>query len=89
MNELDTLSNILRRSGDVPLETMLVALLKYGKPRISHDGFGWYCAVEMYVAAKGVNFKVASDFSNPTPSHAVKQCAERLATTVRDFGGPT
>lgn len=45
------------RFGAIQLEEMLLALAKYGKPRLAHDGSGWYCVVEMYVTASGVNFK--------------------------------
>lgn len=67
------------------LEDQLIALSAYGKPRISHDGGGWYCAIDMYVSAAGVDFKVASDFSRPSPRSAAEQCAERLRKTLAEL----
>lgn len=76
---------ILRGSAK-SLEEMLYALTKYGKPRLSHDGKGWYCAVEMYVTAAGVDFKVASDFGCNSPMSAATQCASRLDKALSDIG---
>lgn len=74
------------RDGAKTLEEMLMALAKHGKPRLSHDGGGWYCAVEMYVCASGVDFKVASEFSRPSPMAAAQQCAQRLDKALSDIG---
>ena len=88
-NSSGTVSAIDRsviRDGARTLEEILLALAKYGKPRIAHDGDGWFCAVEMYVTAAGVNFKVASEFSRPSPIEAAKQCAQRLDKALSDIG---
>lgn len=74
------------RDGAQTLEEMLLELAKYGKPRLSHDGDGWYCAVEMYVSASGVDFKVASEFGRPSPIAAARQCAQRLDKALSDIG---
>ena len=41
----------------LPLDAMLDALSKFGKPRVCHDGKGWFCAVDMYVTEKGLSSK--------------------------------
>lgn len=60
------------------LEELLLQLSKFGKPRVSHTGDGWYAALEMYVGREGVDFKIASDFGAPSPLRAVEQCAQRM-----------
>jgi hypothetical protein len=67
----------------VPLDAMLDALSKFGKPRLSHTGAGWYCAVDMYVGEQGVEFKVASEFGLRSPADAVRQCAERMDIALK------
>lgn len=81
-----TLERLLLREGPISLEEMLLALAKYGKPRISHDGSGWYCAIEMYVSSSGVDFKVASEFGCSSPMAAALQCASRLDKAIKDIG---
>lgn len=77
--------NVMRDT-TVTLEQMLLALTKYGKPHLSHDGDGWYCAVAMYVSSAGVNFKVASEFGRSSPMAAAQQCAQRLDKALSDIG---
>lgn len=74
------------RDKNLPLEAMLLALSKFGKPRIHHMSDGWHCALEMYVSAAGVDFKVASGFNLPTPTAAAHECGERLDSVLRDLG---
>lgn len=74
------------RDKNLPLEAMLLALSKFGKPRISHMSEGWHCAVEMYVSSVGVDFKIASGFTLPTPTAAAQECAQRLDSVLRDLG---
>lgn len=83
---LDAVDRDVIRFGTSQLEEMLLALAKYGEPRLVHDGRGWYCCVEMYVTASGVNFKVASEFGRPTPMSAAIQCASRLDRALSDIG---
>lgn len=73
------------REGHMSLEELLNELAKYGKPRIAHTGSGWYCAVEMYVSAAGVDFKVDSDFGMKSPMSAATQCASRMNQALRDI----
>ena len=68
------------------LEDMLEDLSKYGKPRLMHMGEGWHAAIEMYVGSVGVDFKVASGFSLPTPTAAAAECAERLNKALAALG---
>lgn len=85
-SDLRQVDRSVLRDGAPALERMLLALAKYGKPRISHTGSGWHCAVDMYVSASGVDFKVASEFGMPSPISAATQCASRLDKALRDIG---
>ena len=71
--ELDR--TIVRDSGTTNLEAILRALSAYGKPRISLLSMGWYCAVDMYVGSKGVEFKIDSECRHPDPISAARECA--------------
>lgn len=64
----------------------MIGLLQYGKPRVSYVGEGWYASVEMNTPALGTNFTVASDFSNPSPLSAARQCAERVQLAMKMYG---
>jgi len=66
----------------VGLESMLSACLQFGEPRLSYLQGGWYCAVDMKVSTAGASFKVASDFNNPGPRDAVRQCLDRIQLTI-------
>lgn len=71
------------------LEELLVAMQKFGKPRLGmygNDG-RWSCAVEMHVSAKGATFEIKSEFGLTDPLSAAKQCYERVVQTLRDLGG--
>lgn len=83
---LPAVDRLVLFNGAKTLEELLLALAKYGKPRLSHDGSGWYCAVEMYVSSSGVDFKVASEFGRPSPIGAAMQCASRLDKALSDIG---
>ena len=60
------------------LEKTLELLAQFGKPRISKHDRGWTCAVDMFVAGKGIAFEVKSDCDHPTPIEAAHVCEERL-----------
>lgn len=66
------------------LDTVLDTLLRYGHPRLSHIGKGWYCCIEMFVSAKGVDFKIASELNHLTAGMAARECLERTAATLND-----
>ena len=69
------------------LEECLLKLCEYGNPRLSCTGNGqWYCALDMFVQGKGVEFKVASDFREVSMQHAVNACYERLMKALADLG---
>lgn len=65
------------------LEEILVELLNYGHPRVSHLKGGWYCHVEMNTNTVGSKFDVASEFNHPTPLSAANECRERIHTTLK------
>jgi hypothetical protein len=68
------------------MENDLIALCKYGKPRIAKMPDGWMCSVDMHVAAKGTSFEVKSDFNCITPSAAVEQVMQRIEDTLKMYG---
>lgn len=68
------------------LNETLTALLRFGHPRLGHYDKGWYCTVEMFVSAKGVDFKIASDFGHATAVRAAAECLQRTVKTVSEVG---
>lgn len=85
MNEA-ALINRLSKNFNFDLEGGLKKLCEYGKPRLSSQGNGqWYCSLDMYVQGKGVEFKIASDFTHPSMLEAVQICYERLEKVLKDL----
>lgn len=68
-------------SNGVSLDDKLIALTKYGKPRVSMVD-GWSACIDMSVSANGVDFSIRSDFGCKTPSLAVDQLISRLKSTL-------
>ena len=67
----------------ITLEELLLVAVKYGKPRLSFHGSGWYCAIDMNTSTPGSDFKVASEFGNGTPMQAVVECLDRVAVVTK------
>jgi len=67
------------------LETRLMALTQYGRPRVVLLDNGWYAVVEMYIKVTGGEFKVASEFGMSSPSAALAQCEERIAEAFKQM----
>jgi hypothetical protein len=68
------------------LEEILEELKHYGKPRVGmYSEEGWHCNVEMNTNTVGADFKCASDFKQPTPTTAAKQCLERVLKAVEQY----
>ena len=65
------------------LEELLKYMVRYGKPKLSYMGDGWYCRVEMNTNTTGTQFEVSSEFKHPTPIAAVKQCHERIVSALK------
>lgn len=74
------------RVPDTELEELMVYLIRYGRPRLSYLDKGWYCKVEMNTNTTGTQFDVASEFGNPTPIGAAKQCHERIVAALKQLG---
>lgn len=74
------------RVHDMPLEELMVYMIRYGKPRISYLDGGWYCKVEMNTNTSGTQFDVASEFSHKDPSTAARQCHERIIAALKQLG---
>lgn len=68
------------------LEDLLLLMVRWGKPRLSKQSDGWYCAVDVTVNAKGVEFKVQSDFNHESPFHAASDCHARLMVALKGLG---
>lgn len=69
------------------LEELLEELKRYGKPHLGiygSDGL-WHCSVEMNTNTVGADFKCSSDFKQPTPIAAAKQCMERVLIAVEQY----
>ena len=77
---------IINQHSNAALEDYLSALSRYGNPRLSKQNNGWYCIVEMFVSGSGVQFDVKSEFGNPTPKDAAKQCLTRMSETLLKYG---
>lgn len=72
---------------DLSLEECVDKLCAYGKPRFQCYGNGeWYCAVEMFVQGKGVEFVIASGFRETSMLNAARVCYERLEKALNDLG---
>lgn len=67
------------------LSEILVEMLKYGHPRVSHLNGGWHCNVEMNTNTTGSEFKIRSEFDMATPIAAAKQCHERILNTLKNI----
>ena len=67
----------------IRLGELLKQLEGYGKPIIGNTGDGWYCSVEIYSPAKGVDFKVRSEFGFRAAIEAAQQCCDRLRDTLK------
>jgi hypothetical protein len=68
---------------EVSLEILLLALTKFGLPRLSMMTDGWYCEVGMNTNSDGVSFTVKSDFYLATPRMAVMQCSSRIDQAIK------
>lgn len=67
------------------LEQVLCEMTKYGKPRISYIGDGWFSTIEMNTNSKGVSFEVKSDFNHVSPVNAVIECRSRMMTAISQY----
>lgn len=74
------------RLTQMELEELMVYMIRYGKPRVSYLDGGWYCKVEMNTNTKGTQFDVASEFNQPTPLQAARQCHERIIGAMKALG---
>jgi hypothetical protein len=74
------------RIQDLSLQELLLELKKYGKPRVGmYSEEGWHCNVEMNTNTVGADFKCSSDFKQPTPTDAAKQCLDRVIKAVEQY----
>jgi hypothetical protein len=59
-------------------EDKLIWLCKFGQPRVSNTGNGWYASIEMHVSAQGAKFEIRSEFGCATPSVAADMLIQRM-----------
>ncbi len=86
MNNIVNISKTEAQSDLSTLEEVLHDFTKYGRPRLQcMDDLTWYCAIEIFVTGKGIDFKIASDFKQKTPLNAAQQCHERMRDAMRDI----
>lgn len=69
-------------------EDKLQWLRKFGKPRVSYPGNGWYASIEMHVSAQGATFKIDSDMRMDSPSAAVDQLISRMLEALARLTTP-
>lgn len=67
------------------LDEILNALCAFGVPMLSKFPNGWWCKIEMHVAAKGCAVRCESETSHKTPSLAVAECVKRTVETFNQF----
>ncbi len=60
------------------LNELLLYLNRFGLPSLNRITAGWYCALEVFVAAKGATFKIQSDYGHQAPILAALECQQRL-----------
>ena len=77
-NEETTTSRVTEDLGG-----LLMEMLRYGHPRVSHLQGGWYSIVEMNTDTVGAKFDIKSEFDHPTPLSAAKECHERIITALK------
>jgi hypothetical protein len=72
------------------LESVLLDLARYGRPRLGQYGSDgdWHCSIEVTVSPVGAQFEVRSEFKNlKTPLAAASQCRDRLRAALKALGG--
>jgi len=69
---------------EATLEECLIALCKYGRPRLSRHKDGWYAEIEMHVPSEGVSFSIKTSFDEKTPSSAVSLLLSRVHETIKE-----
>lgn len=86
MNNIVNLSRAEAQPNLTTLEGILLDFTRYGRPRLQcMDDMTWYCAIDILVTGKGIDFKVASDFKQKTPLNAAQQCHERMRDAMRNI----
>lgn len=75
------------KAEEASLEELLTELSTYGRPRVGMygDDETWHCSVEMNTNTVGAKFECKSDFKQPTPTAAAKQCLERVLKAVEQY----
>ena len=86
MNNIVVIKTQVAQPDLTTLDDVLSDFVKYGRPRLQcMDSMKWYCAIEVFVTGKGIEFKVESDFKQPTPLSAARQCHYRMLDALRDI----
>lgn len=88
MGSLATLKSV--DVGRVPdgLSERLQWLRKFGQPRLSMPGKGWYASIDMNTNTTGSKFTVSSEFEIATPDEAVAMLIERMLGALAKLATP-
>lgn len=71
-------------------QTLLMALMHYGPPRLAFSGTGtpgWYCHVKLAGFSRGVEGEVRSDWSHGSPKEALECCLQRCVEALGTCAG--
>lgn len=85
--------SVFKRESNAPdadkieLESLLIELQRYGKPRVGLMSQGWHTSVEMNTTATGVTFEARSDFTHKTPIEAAILCRDRIRSALASLSG--
>jgi len=78
MNSLVKYDIEARPALDADLETLLVYVSRFGKPRLSRMSRGWFATIEMNTNQEGSTFKIESNMDHKTPTIAAMVMVERM-----------
>ena len=88
MNDISVVSSKqFKPTVEYGIEDGMLKLCEYGKPRLTSFGNGrWHCAIDVFCNGKGVEFKIASEFGEPSMVDAVRSCISRLHDALKSLG---
>lgn len=66
------------KAPDADLETLMVALCKFGQPRLSRMDRGWHASMKMNTDATGAKFEIQAEFTHTSPGDAMTVLCDRV-----------
>lgn len=73
---------------DATLESILLEMQPFGRPRVGLYTGGWVSQIDMTVNATGAKFEIQSDFGFKSPTAAAAQCLERMRAVLHGVSSP-